>query len=47
MAKAAFKKSNILLSSKLDLNLKMKLTKFYIWSIASCGPESWRLCEAD
>jgi hypothetical protein len=26
---------------KMDLNLKNKLLKFYIWSIALFGAESW------
>lgn len=47
MAKTTFKKSNILLTSKLDLTIRMKLMKYYIWSIAFCGPESWTLCKAD
>jgi len=47
MAKTAFKKGNILLTSKLDLNLRMKPMKYYIWSIAWCGSECWTLCKAD
>jgi hypothetical protein len=47
MGKTAFKKSNILLTSRLDLNLRMKLMKYYIWSIALCGPKSWTLSKAD
>jgi hypothetical protein len=42
MAKAAFHK-NILLTSKLDLNLLKKLVKRYIWSIALYGAETWTL----
>ena len=34
MAKAAFKKKNTPFTSKLDLNLRKKLVKCYIWSMA-------------
>jgi len=34
MAKAAFSKKKILFTSKLDLNLRKKLIKCYIWSMA-------------
>jgi hypothetical protein len=33
MAKAAFNKKKTLLTSKLDLNLRKKAVKCYIWSI--------------
>ena len=33
MAKAAFNKKKILFTSKLDLNLRKKLVKCYIWSM--------------
>ena len=39
MAKAAF--------SKLDLNLRKKLIKCYIWSMALYGAETWTLRAAD
>jgi hypothetical protein len=39
MAKAAFHKKNNLFKSKLDLNLRKKLVKCYIWSIALHGVE--------
>jgi hypothetical protein len=39
MAKAAFKKKKALFTSKLDLNLRKKLVKCYIWGIALCGAE--------
>jgi hypothetical protein len=43
MAKAAFNKKKTLFTSKLDLNLRMKLVKCYIWSIALYGAgERWR-----
>jgi hypothetical protein len=41
-AKAAFNKKN-LFTSKLDLNLRKKLVKCYIWSVASYGAETWIL----
>jgi hypothetical protein len=34
-------------ASKLDLKLKNKLVKYYSWSIASCGVETWTLREVD
>jgi hypothetical protein len=46
MAKAAFNKKTFL-TSKLDLNLRKKLVKCYIWSIALCGAETWTLGEVD
>jgi hypothetical protein len=39
MAKAAFNKT--LLASKLDLELRKKLVKCYIWSTALYGAETW------
>jgi hypothetical protein len=43
MAKAAFNKKKNLFTSKLDLNLRKKLVKCYIWSIALYGAETWTL----
>ena len=43
MAKAAFNKKNTLFTSKLDLNLRKKLVKYYIWSMALYGVETWTL----
>jgi hypothetical protein len=37
MSKAAFSKKKILFTSKLDLNLRKKLIKCYIWSMALYG----------
>jgi hypothetical protein len=37
MAKAAFKRNTTLFTRKLDLNLRKKLVKYYIWSIAVYG----------
>jgi hypothetical protein len=45
-AKAAFKKKT-LFTSKLDLNLRRKLVKCQIWSIALYGAESWALRKVD
>ena len=45
--KAAFNKKNILFTSTLDLNLKKKLVKCYIWSIALYGAETWTLRAVD
>jgi len=47
MAKAAFSKKKTLFSSKLDLNLRKKLIKWYIWSMALYGAETWTLRAAD
>jgi hypothetical protein len=47
MAKAAFNKKKNLFTSKLDLNLKKKLVKCYIWSIALYGVETWTLRKVD
>jgi hypothetical protein len=43
MAKAAFNKKRTLFSSKLELNLRKKLVKCYIWSIALYGAKTWTL----
>ena len=42
MAKAAFNKNN-LLTSKFNLNLRKKVVKYYIWSMALYGAETWTL----
>jgi hypothetical protein len=47
MAKAAFYKKKTLFTSKLDLNLRKKLVKCYIWSIALYGAETWTLRKVD
>jgi len=41
MEKAAFSKKKTLFTSKLDLNLRKKLIKCYIWSMALYGAETW------
>jgi hypothetical protein len=47
MAKAAFNKKRALFTSTLDLELRKKLVKFYIWSIALYGAETWTLRAVD
>jgi hypothetical protein len=41
--KAAFSNNKTLLTSKLDFNLSKKLVRYYLWSIAFYGAESWTL----
>ena len=43
VAKAAFNKKKTLFTSILDLNLRKKLVKCYIWSMALYGAETWSL----
>ena len=47
MAKAVFNKKKNLSTSTLDLELRKKLVKCYIWSIALYGAENWTLRAAD
>jgi len=47
MAKAAFIKKKALFTSKLDLNLRKKLVKCYVWSMDFYGAEIWTLRAAD
>jgi hypothetical protein len=47
MAKAASNKKKNLFTCKLDLNLRKKLVKCYIWSIALYGSETWTLRKID
>jgi hypothetical protein len=47
MAKDAFNKKRALFTSKLDLELKKKLVKCYVWSRALYGAETWTLRAAD
>jgi len=47
MAKAAFKKKRVLFTSTLDLELRKKLVKCYIWSIALDGAETWTIRAVD
>jgi hypothetical protein len=41
MAKATFNKKRASFTSTLDLELRKKLVKCYVWSIALYGAESW------
>jgi hypothetical protein len=41
MAKAAFNKKMVLFTSKIDLEMRKKLAKCYIWSIALYGAVTW------
>jgi len=43
MAKAAFKRKKNLFTSKLDLNLRKRLMRCYVWSITLYGAETWTL----
>ena len=45
MAQAAFNKKRALFTSTLDLELRKKLVKCYIWSVALCGAETLTLLE--
>ena len=47
MTKAAFNKKMALFTSTLDLKLRKKLVKCYIWSIALYGAETWTLRAVD
>src|SRR5215471_15124186 len=47
MARAAFNKKRTLFTSTLDLELRKKLVKCYIWSIALYGAETWTLRAVD
>jgi hypothetical protein len=41
MAEAAFNKKTTLFTSKIDVELRKKLVKCYIWSIALYDAETW------
>ena len=47
MAKALFNKKKILFTSKLDLNLRKRLVRCYVWSIALYGAETSTLRATD
>jgi len=47
MAKAAFSKKKNPFTSTVDLHLRKKLVKCYIWSMALYGAETWTLRAAD
>jgi hypothetical protein len=44
---AAFNKKRTLFTSTLDLELRKKLLKYYVWSIALYGVETWKLRAVD
>ena len=43
MKRDAFSKKKNLFTSKLDLNLRKKLVKCYVWSTALYGAKTWTL----
>jgi hypothetical protein len=47
VAKNVFNKKGALFTSTLDLELRKKLVKCYIWSIALCGAEAWTIRAVD
>jgi len=47
MAKAAFNKKRTYFTSTLDLELRKKLVKCYIWSITLYGAETWTFRAVD
>jgi hypothetical protein len=50
VAKAAFNKNKTLFTSKLDLNLRKKLVKCYLWSVTLYGAETcsfWKVLKCD
>jgi hypothetical protein len=47
LAKAAYNKKRALFTRKMDLELKKKLVKCYIWSIVIYGYETWTLRTVD
>jgi hypothetical protein len=47
MTKAEFNKKRDRFTCKMDLELRKKLVKLYIWSIALYGAENWTLRVAD
>jgi hypothetical protein len=47
MAKAAFNKKKNLFTSKFDLNLRKRLVRCYVWSLALYGAETWTLRATD
>jgi hypothetical protein len=43
MAKAAFNKKKTLFTSTLNLNLRKKLIKYYLWNMSLYDAETWTL----
>jgi hypothetical protein len=42
-----YKKKRVLFTSTLDLKLRKKLVKYYIWSMALYGAETWTIRAVD
>jgi len=47
IAKASFNKKRALFTGTLELDLREKLVKCYIWSMALYGAETWKLRAVD
>jgi hypothetical protein len=47
MTEAALNNKKTLFTSKLNLNLRKKLVKCYIWCMSLCGAETWTLRVVD
>jgi hypothetical protein len=47
MAKSAFNKKGAVVTSNIDLEMRNKLVKCYIWSIALYDAETWTLLAVD
>jgi hypothetical protein len=47
MAKAAFNRKKTIFNSKLDLNIRKQIIKYYIWSMAPYGAEACTLWKTD
>jgi hypothetical protein len=47
MAKAAFNKKRAVFTKKMNLELRKKLVKCYIWNTALYGAETWTLRAVD
>jgi len=47
MVKPAFNKKKALFTSKVELNLRQKLVKCYIWSRVLCDAVMWTLQKVD
>jgi len=47
MAEAAFHKKKTLFTSKFKSDLRNKLVKCYIWTVALCGAGTWTFREVD
>ena len=47
MAKEAFNRKSQLLTSKLNIELRNKSVRFYVWRIALYGSETWTLRKSE